>query len=101
MKMAISTQLSQDGSELTIIIDGRFDFGMQNQFRGSYEKTQVENYIVDMRKTDYMDSSALGMLLMMREHAGGSKSRILLKNCSQDIRTILSVANFQNLFKIV
>ena len=99
--MSVSTKMSENGSELTITIDGRFDFGMQNEFRGAYEGTNVSEYIVDMTNTDYMDSSALGMLLMIREHAGGNSSTITLKNCSQDIKTILSVANFQSLFKIV
>lgn len=98
--MAINTKLSQDGKTLTIRIDGRFDFGLQNEFRGSYESTTADEYVVDMHNTEYMDSSALGMLLMMREHAGGSVAKITLKDCSKDIRTILSVANFQNLFHI-
>lgn len=98
--MAISTKLSQDGKTLTIVIDGRFDFGMQNAFRGSYEKVSADEYVVDLHNAEYMDSSALGMLLMMREHAGGSVAKITLKDCSQDIKTILSVANFQNLFRI-
>ena len=98
--MPITTQVSPDGSELTITIVGNFDFGVQNDFRTSYENANAKTYVLDLMKTDYMDSSALGMLLMMREHAGGNKSNIMLKNCSQDIRTILSVANFQNLFSI-
>ena len=98
--MTVTTKSSSDGNELTISIDGRFDFGLQKDFRKSYENIKAKKYIVDMRSTEYMDSSALGMLLMMREFAGGSKASITLKNCSQDIRTILSVANFQNLFNI-
>lgn len=99
--MAISTDLSKDGKKLTITIDGRFDFGTQNEFRGSYESMSVDEYILDLHNTVYMDSSALGMLLILREHAGGVSSKITLTNCSQDIKTILSVANFQNLFRIV
>ena len=98
--MAISTTLSQDGKELTITIDGRFDFGMQNEFRNCYQNSNAAEYVIDLNNTEYMDSSALGMLLMMREYAGGIKSKICLKNCSHDIKTILSVANFHNLFKI-
>ena len=98
--MSVSTKSSADGAELTISIDGRFDFAAQKEFRHSYEKSSANNITIDMTKTEYMDSSALGMLLMLREHAGGSAANIVLKNCSQDIRTILSVANFQSLFKV-
>ncbi len=98
--MSVSSKSSTDGAELTICIDGRFDFAVQKDFRHSYEATKANNIVIDMSKTEYMDSSALGMLLMLREYAGGSAAKIELKNCSKDIRTILSVANFQSLFKV-
>lgn len=98
--MRVATRNSNDGTEITISIDGRFDFGLQKDFRASYEKVQAKRYIVNLMNTQYMDSSALGMLLMMREHVGGSRADITLQNCSKDIKTILSVANFQSLFKI-
>ena len=98
--MSVTTKATENGTGLIITIDGRFDFGMQNEFRHAYEGTTASEYIVDMRGTDYMDSSALGMLLMIREHAGGNSASITIENCTEDIKTILSVANFQSLFKI-
>ena len=98
--MSVKSKNSVDGSELTISIDGRFDFGLQKDFRSSYENIKAQRYIVNLMNTEYMDSSALGMLLMMREYAGGSKADITLQNCSNEIKTILKVANFQSLFKI-
>lgn len=98
--MPITTKVSPDGKKLTISIEGKFDFGVQHDFRASYENSKADNYVIDMLNTNYIDSSALGMLLLMREHAGGNKSSIRLDNCSKDIKTILSVANFQNLFHI-
>lgn len=98
--MAISIENFDDGNELVIAIDGRFDFGLRNQFRESYEDSKAKNIVIDLAGADYIDSSALGMLLMMREHIGGGANNIVLKNCSQDIKTILSIANFQGFFKI-
>lgn len=98
--MTISVENSDDGNELMITIDGRFDCGLQNQFRKSYEGSTAKSIVVDLAATDYMDSSALGMLLMMREHTGAGTTNIVLKNCSLDIKTILSIANFQGLFEI-
>ena len=72
--MAVKTKSSEKGNELVISIDGRFDFGLQKDFRQSYEATKAAAYVIDMRATEYMDSSALGMLLMMREYTGGSKA---------------------------
>lgn len=98
--MPITTELSSDGDTLTISIKGKFDFTSQNDFRSSYQDAKANYYVINLIDTEYMDSSALGMLLLMREHAGGMKSDIKLENCSSDIKAILSVANFHNLFKI-
>jgi len=97
--MSVMSKISGDG-ELTIAISGRFDFGLQKYFRASYENIKAKKITVDLLQTEYMDSSALGMLLMMREHVGGAISDITLTHCSEDIKMILHVANFKILFKI-
>jgi len=97
--MSVMSENTQDG-KLTISIEGRFDFAVQKDFRASYEDIEAEKFIIDLLRTDYMDSSALGMLLMMREYVGGSNADITLHHCSEDIKTILNVANFKSLFTI-
>ena len=97
--MAISVTNSENG--LTITIDGRFDFSSHKEFRDAYRDVDPgANYVVDMSKTDYMDSSALGMLLLLREYAGADKAKISITGCSPDIRKILTISNFQKLFNI-
>lgn len=98
--MPVTTTHSDDGQELTISVVGRFDNAIQTEFKHSYQDSAVARYVVDLKETDFIDSSALGMLLMMREHLGGEEADITLKNCPQDIKVILSVSNFQNLFAI-
>ena len=56
-------------------------------------------YVVDLSNTEYLDSSALGMLLLLREHAGGENANIEITQASADVRKILDVANFSKLFK--
>lgn len=85
---------------MTISVIGNFSIEVQSEFRNSYENTQPQTYIIDLAQTEYLDSSALGMLLMMREYAGGDGANIVLRNCGQDIQIILKVANFQRLFTI-
>ena len=98
----IKAQSSSDGSNLTISISGRFDFSQHKEFKDSYEivSSQPSQYTVDMREASYLDSSALGMLLLLRDHAGGDSSEISIVNCSPDVRKILNISNFQQLFKI-
>lgn len=100
--MAISASVSEDGSELSIGIDGRFDFSSHQDFRKAYEDTEVspEKYVVDMNATTYLDSSALGMLLLLRDHAGGDHANIRIVNCNDDVKKILTISNFEQLFDI-
>jgi anti-anti-sigma factor len=100
--MSIWASASQDGRSLTINIEGRFDFSAHQDFRESYEKTDAEpdEYCVDMKQTSYLDSSALGMLLLLRDHAGGDSAKIKITNCNTDVRKILTISNFEQLFTI-
>ena len=45
-----------------------------------------------------MDSSALGMLLLLREHAGGDRASIKIVHCQPEVKKILTIANFHPLF---
>lgn len=97
--MGISTTTS--GKQHTIKIQGRFDFAMQSEFRKSYEKaTSNSDFILDFTGAEYMDSSALGMLLLLRDYAGADNSKVELKNCRSEIKNILEISNFHQLFKI-
>ncbi|MDP2243852.1 STAS domain-containing protein [Pseudomonas sp.] len=100
--MAITSLPSPDGQELTIVIQGRFDFGAHQEFRDAYERVDFspKRYVVDLKGTTYLDSSALGMLLLLRDHAGSDRAQISLLNCNTDVRKILSISNFEQLFQI-
>jgi HptB-dependent secretion and biofilm anti anti-sigma factor len=104
MNMPVTSDVSADTKITTIKISGRFDFAVQNEFRDCYCNASPEQkmaFVIDMSKANYMDSSALGMLLMMREYLGGNVADIGISHCSADIKNILKVANFQSLFKML
>jgi HptB-dependent secretion and biofilm anti anti-sigma factor len=97
----LTSCLSPDGTTVTITPGGRFDFRMHREFRQAYAThTTRGHYVIDLGQTDYLDSSALGMLLLLREYAGGDKADIRILNCKPQVRTIFEVANFQKLFTL-
>jgi HptB-dependent secretion and biofilm anti anti-sigma factor len=100
--MAITSTVSPDGNQVTIYIQGRFDFSSHQDFRNAYEKLSKvpSQYRVDLQGTTYLDSSALGMLLLLRDYAGGEQSQIHIVNCSPDVKKILLISNFEQLFDI-
>lgn len=100
--MPISSTMSTVNDELTISVEGRFDFSAHQDFRSAYEDvdTQPQHFSVDMTEATYLDSSALGMLLLLRDYAGGDGSSIKIVNCNDDVRKILVISNFGRLFTI-
>ena len=90
-----------DGNKYIINIQGRFDFSLQSEFRHSYEKVPPSsNFVLNFAAADYIDSSALGMLLLLRDYAGGDSANIDIVHCRNEIKNILEISNFQKLFKI-
>lgn len=100
--MGIVAELSADGEELVIRVAGRFDFSAHQEFRNAYEQAPVtpRRYRVDLSEASYLDSSALGMLLLLRDHAGGDRANVTIANGNRDVRKILAVSNFEQLFDI-
>ena len=101
--MAIETSLDSASQTLVIKISGRFDFGLHQDFRKATEQaaaTGVNKIIVNMGQVGYVDSSALGMLLVLRDKVGDSKNAVLIKNAKPDVMKILKIANFDKLFSL-
>jgi anti-anti-sigma factor len=100
--MTIMSVPSSDGQELTIKVQGRFDFSSLQLFRNAYEKvdTKPASYVVDLKDSDYLDSSALGMLLALRDYAGGDNAKIRITNCNPDVKKILVITKLDELFQV-
>lgn len=97
--MGIATKT--EGNNVIISVTGRFDFSVQSDFRQAYESSAgSSHFIVNFATADYMDSSALGMLLLLRDFAGGDSANIELASCGAEIKNILEISNFGKLFKI-
>jgi len=100
--MGVETETNGDKSEVTIHVSGRFDFAIHDQFRKAYEGSvkpgaRVE---INLREVDYLDSSALGMLLLLREFVGEDDADVQITNANPEIKNILRVSNFERLFEI-
>ena len=100
--MTVSSRISGDGKELIIAIDDRFDFSLHQLFRDAYSSitTQDLSYVLDLSKTEYMDSSALGMILLLKDHVQLYAGQLTNSKPSDTVRKILEIAQFQRLMTI-
>lgn len=100
--MQTEIRTSQDVVELRLA--GSFDFKAYRDFQSAYkpllEQPGIKQLELDMGGLTYMDSSALGMLLLLREKAEIPGIKVSLVNCHDLVRDILEVANFARFFEI-
>ena len=102
---SLTTYTTSTG-ELILSLSGRFAFNANQKFRESYKKLDAEklnNLTVDLFDVSYVDSSALGMLLILRDHVsslGGNKVRLIINEKSA-VHEVLFTSKFDELFHIV
>lgn len=98
------TTVERSDGKFKIRLQGRFDVSSHRVFRDSYAAglgaQDVREFEIDLNNVEYLDSSALGMLLMLREKAQASNQTVSLANCSGTVKQILDVANFGRLFSM-
>ncbi|PWB58293.1 MAG: anti-anti-sigma factor [Nitrosomonadales bacterium] len=101
---SIQIKNTQENGKAIIYLAGRFDFNSHRQFREAYEQALKEPAIksieIDLGSVDYLDSSALGMLLLLREKAANASKSLALANCRGIVQQVIEVANFNKLFTI-
>jgi len=99
--MSVISTVSPDQKRLDIHVVGRFDFSLHKEFREAYRHHPgLGEYRVNLGGAEYIDSSALGMLLLLREHAELSHGRVVLAGPQPSVQRVLTIANFDKLFQI-
>ncbi len=100
--MSLERQFSEDGTKLTIYLEEKFDFGKVQDFRLAYSQAteNVREINVDLQQTEYMDSSALGMLLNMHKSMANQVQQFSISHCRPQVLKILQIARFDKKFDI-
>lgn len=97
--MTVLVRVTNAGNSVLIAVSGRFDIHNHREFKNSYQKEKPgATYTIDLSKTEYMDSSALGMLLLLRSFAGNDAANIIISGSSEAFKKYFSVTNFDSLF---
>ena len=100
----MNIQVSRDGSSATLRMEGRLTFEHHQAFKATayplLEEPDTKELVIDLGGVTYMDSSSLGMLLLLREKADAKGIKVALRRPGPSVQTILKVVQFDRLFEI-
>ena len=99
----MSVSVNIEGNQVTLHLTGHFDFTRYYDFRQAYkyiEKPSSRQFIVDLKDVDWIDSSAMGMLLLLREHIKSDVNNLFIRNAPQIVKDILLTSRFDKLMAI-
>jgi anti-anti-sigma factor len=87
---------------LVIDVGNKFDFSKVEEFRNAYAelKEETTHITVELSRTEYMDSSALGMLLNMQKALNERKLSYSIENARPQVAKILKISRFDKKFEI-
>jgi len=100
--MTVKKVIAENSRNVSITIEGRFDFSLHQQFRETYSSCNDSGtqFLLELSKATYMDSSALGMILLLKDHAEKIGGNVLINRPSEEVNKILEIAQFHRLMTI-
>ncbi|MFC3122671.1 STAS domain-containing protein [Agaribacter flavus] len=91
-------------SDRSISIPERFDFSYHKDFTEQYQRVLAEGgtskIALDFSKVSYLDSSALGMMVLFQKKAKNQNISVCIRGAKESAKEILLIANFDRLFDI-
>jgi anti-anti-sigma factor len=94
-----------EGTTGTVVLHGLFNFAAHADIKPAVypllEQPDLKQICMDMTDVSYLDSSALGLLLVFKEMAGPKGKAISIRNPSTQVMKILKIVKFETLFTII
>jgi len=91
------------GNVARIGLSGDFDFSNQDELRLIFEQvidTQEGEIELDLKMTDFIDSSIIRLFLKLREMAEANSKSLTIVNCNERIAEIFAIGGFDKVFVI-
>lgn len=93
-----------NGDTAIFLLQGRFDFSQYSVFKEEQsrllEKNEVRHIVMDFAGLEYLDSAALGILLVLLDRAKERNQSVTIRRAHGVVREILDVAHFERMFTI-
>ena len=100
--MSITTSYDKQSNQATICVNGIFNFDKVMEFRDAYELKNWHKVrlTIDLKNCSYLDSAALGALLLMKSQLDKADSEIIIQPGESTVRKVLADVHFEKKFII-
>jgi anti-anti-sigma factor len=89
----------------TVLLPNRFDYGFHTELLRQCSQyigdAAIDGIIFDFSRVEYLDSAALGMLLMWQRRAAAVHKKMMIKGARGDTAEVLAMANMQRIFEFI
>jgi HptB-dependent secretion and biofilm anti anti-sigma factor len=89
----------------TLRLPSRFDYSFHRQFGELYtpfiESADCKEIILDFSQVEYLDSSALGMMVLLQKKFSVQNKKVKIKGARGATDEILKMANMQKIFDFI
>lgn len=86
-----------------VVMRGRFTFADHEQFAiilKDIQTKQSDSFCFDFEGVEFIDSAAIGLMLIAREKAEKSGVRIAIRGATGKVQTIFKMARFDQMFEM-
>lgn len=98
----MATSYKMQGNTLWVQLEGELDHHLAQQVKKKCQmmmvSNPVENIAFDFLKTDFMDSSGVGMIIGRYQEVQAIGGRVFMKNVNRNIDRIMTISG---LYKII
>lgn len=96
--------LHKDHAHWRALLKGQFTFSDNTRFRELLDEVKQApptELIIDVEQVSYIDSAALGMLLLLRETATNTQMRTIIAGAGGQVLKIFELSRFGELFELI
>lgn len=95
--------MSNQNRGLRVHLSGQFTFADNNKFKHileSLEQEAPQSLNLNLSAVDFIDSAALGMLLLLRDRCQQQNVSLAIEEAQGQVEKIMMISKFDQLFKM-
>ena len=94
-------EITENGSTMTGVLTGRLDTAASAQFSRDMQPLMdnaSKNIILDCTNLEFISSSGLRLLLMLRKQTIANNGSVTIKGVSEEVKQVFTITGFFSLF---